>query len=130
MSYCDKSSGTYIYKITEFILDPVSDLGEGDLPLAQLGFRNQLQLGAVLEAIPTGRGQAYTRNNSTSYRDLRLHGSVCGDLKRWGDVATLIHDQLYWVVMCLDSSLSYRDTRLGEFHTGGGWVHGVHVTQT
>lgn len=105
----------------------MSDLGEGDLPLAQLGFRNQLQLGAVLEAIPTGRGQAYT---STSYRDLRLHGSVRGDLKRWGDVATLIHDQLYWVVMCLDSSLSYRDTRLGEFHTGGGWVHGGHVTQT
>ena len=64
MSYNDKSSGTYIHKITEFILDPVGDLGEGDLPLAKLGFGNQLQLGAVLEAIPTGRGQANTRNSS------------------------------------------------------------------
>ena len=69
MSYSDKSSGTYIHKITEFILNPVGNLGEGDLPLAKLGFGNQLQLGAVLEAIPTGRGQAYTRNSSTSYRN-------------------------------------------------------------
>lgn len=62
-----QSSATYIHKITEFILDPVGDVGEGDLPLAQLRFGNQLQLGAVLEAIPAGWGQ--TGNSSTSYRN-------------------------------------------------------------
>lgn len=59
-----QSSATYIHKITEFILDPVGDVGEGDLPLAQLGFSNQLQLGAVLEAIPAGWGQAGDRHTT------------------------------------------------------------------